>query len=492
MVRKERLSMERRQQILSLAEQGYSLRKIAQCLKISRHTVKRYMVPHDSENEGGALSTLISEPAWVQTVDWEFLVSERKKGASYKALYDETKPGVCYEHFWKTLSTKIPEHIKTTVLLTHKPGENTFVDYCDGLTVVCSETGEVRKTQLFVGVLPFSQKTFAEFVWDQKLPSFIASHDRMWHFFGGVTSYTVPDNLKSAVTKAHIYNPDVNKTFCCYAQHMGFAVLPARPVRPRDKASVETGVGILQRTFFKIWRNHTFTSINELNAYLRAHILELNDKEMKDYGVSRNQRFEHEKKFLNPLPTESFEWCTWKIAKVHSDCHIQVNKALYSVPWTHVGSEVSVKITARIVEIFDRDTLLALCSHSTATRQGEHRTNYDHYPPEKREHLSFDMATGKRESATIGPETHRFVCFVFDQKHPLRYLRMVQGLVRLKTVFPKESLEYASKNAFQHRKYNLDYIKSCAQHHVQGAVLQPVSTTPQRLANTMLLHIKKG
>jgi transposase len=62
---------------------------------------------------------------------------------------------------------------------------------------------------------------------------------------GGVTKYLVCDNLKSAVFQVRLYDPDVNKTFVAYANHAGFAVLPARPRRPKDKANIECHVGIL-------------------------------------------------------------------------------------------------------------------------------------------------------------------------------------------------------------------------------------------------------
>ena len=121
--------------------------------------------------------------------------------------------------------------------LNHKPGEKTFVDYADGIDIYETETGEVVKTQLFVGTLPFSSRVYAEFSFSQKTPSFIASHERMWKFLGGVTPYTVSDNLKSAVIKADLYDPDRNKTFCAYANHAGFALLPARPRRPKGRVN---------------------------------------------------------------------------------------------------------------------------------------------------------------------------------------------------------------------------------------------------------------
>ena len=72
-------------------------------------------------------------------------------------------------------------------------------------------------------------------------------HVRGFEYFGCVPRLIVPDNLKSAVTKACWYDPDINQTYTKLAEHYGIGVLPARPSRPKDKPKVETGVQIIQR-----------------------------------------------------------------------------------------------------------------------------------------------------------------------------------------------------------------------------------------------------
>lgn len=67
----------------------------------------------------------------------------------------------------------------------------------------------------------------------------------------GVTSTVVVDNQKAAVSRADWYDPDLNPSFVEFANHWGFAVVPARPIRPRDKAGNESGIGVIQKQFFK-------------------------------------------------------------------------------------------------------------------------------------------------------------------------------------------------------------------------------------------------
>jgi hypothetical protein len=52
----------------------------------------------------------------------------------------------------------------------------------------------------------------------------------------------VPDNVRTAVSKACRHEPDLNPTYQEMAMHYGAGVVPARVRKPRDKAKLEIGV----------------------------------------------------------------------------------------------------------------------------------------------------------------------------------------------------------------------------------------------------------
>jgi transposase len=96
-------------------------------------------------------------------------------------------------------------------------------------------TGEIRSAEIFVAVLGASSYTYAEATWSQSLPDWISSHIRTFDFLQGCPLLLIPDNLKSGVTKAHRYEPDINSTYQEMAVHYSVAVVPARPRKPKDK-----------------------------------------------------------------------------------------------------------------------------------------------------------------------------------------------------------------------------------------------------------------
>ena len=118
----------------------------------------------------------------------------------------------------------------------HRAGEKLFIDYAGHtIPIVDARTGEEHQAQIFVAVLGASNYTFAQATATQSLPDWIGSHVRAFDYFQGVPEILVPDNLKSGVTKAHRYEPDLNPTYQDMAQHYNVVVIPARVRRPKDK-----------------------------------------------------------------------------------------------------------------------------------------------------------------------------------------------------------------------------------------------------------------
>lgn len=121
------------------------------------------------------------------------------------------------------------------------------------MPIVSPTTGEVRQAQVFVAVLGASNYTFAEATWSQSLPDWLQSHVRAFEVFGGTPALLIPDNLKSGVSKACRYDPELNPSYQQLAEHYQVAVMPARPYKPKDKAKAEVGVQIVERWIWPVY-----------------------------------------------------------------------------------------------------------------------------------------------------------------------------------------------------------------------------------------------
>ena len=146
--------------------------------------------------------------------------------------------------------------------------------------------------ELFVGVLGASSLIYAEATRSQDLPSWIGAHVRMLDYFQGSPAIWVPDNLKSGVTTASRYEPEVNRTYADLARHYGAVVIPARVATPTDKPKVEVSVQIAQRWILAVLRHRTFFTLADLNAAIGERVDAINERPMKVTGVSRRALFE--------------------------------------------------------------------------------------------------------------------------------------------------------------------------------------------------------
>jgi transposase len=245
--------------------------------------------------------------------DWATVHQElKRKGVTLFLLWQEYKArhpdGVQYSWFCEAYN-KWALKLDVVMRQCHQAGDKLFIDYAgQTVPVVDPANGEVREAAIFIAVLGASNYTYAEATWSQSLPDWIGSHMRTFEAFGGVPQVLVPDNLKAAVTRAHRYEPELNRTYADLARHYGVAVVPARAVRPRDKAKVEVGVQVVERWILARLRHHTFFSLHDLNRAITELRADLNTRPFKKMPGSRQSVFESlERRALRPLPTVPYD-----------------------------------------------------------------------------------------------------------------------------------------------------------------------------------------
>ncbi|MBK7250681.1 MAG: transposase family protein [Gammaproteobacteria bacterium] len=183
-------------------------------------------------------------------IDWPTLIHDLGLGHPLKFLWEErARQLTTYPNFWKQFyrkfrSTGKPRSRRASSSPASVSRSTTPAIRSRGSNV---PTGEIRKAWVFVAGLGFSQLLFAWAAEDMKSRNWLASHRRMYAYYGGVPHVTVPDCLKQGVLKCHLYDPDLNPAYAQLAADYATAVVPARPDHPRDKAIAEGLVKILMR-----------------------------------------------------------------------------------------------------------------------------------------------------------------------------------------------------------------------------------------------------
>lgn len=330
----------------------------------------------------------------------------------------------------------------------HRAGEKLFVDYAgQTVPVIDRQTGEIRQAQVFVAVLGASSYTFAEATWSQTLPDWLGSHARCLAFLGAAPQILVPDNLRSGVSKAHRYEPDINPSYRDLAEHYGIAVVPARARKPKDKAKVEVGVQVVERWILAALRNRQFFSLGELNTAIALLLDRLNHKPFKKLPGSRRSAFEAiDQPALQALPEQPYVYAEWKKVRVHIDYHVEVDGHFYSVPYQLVKHQLEVRLTAQTVECFHANQRVA--SHRRSPHKGRHTTHTAHMPKSHREHAEWTPQRLIRWAEQTGPNTAGVIAYILERRiHPQHGFRACLGILRLSKQHGEARLEAACQRA---------------------------------------------
>jgi transposase len=458
------LNVKNQDEIKRLWKLGFKKREISRLTKIHRKTVSKYInqlsldepIPKTSQRQ----SSETEQSNWTSGLDWEKIRSEFLSGTSLNVIHEEllqsNQLSIQYSGFWKQVQKRI-ELSKATMVRIFRPGERAEIDYADGVSILDPATGEIKKTQFFVGVLCHSRYAFAEFTLSQKSCDFLQSHVNMFEYFGGTPSVVTPDNLKSAVTKAHRYDPVINQAYSRLAEHYQIAVAPARVKTPQDKAIVERTIQIFQRYFFMKIRNRTFTSLVELNKVLKEHLTIFNNKIHRIFKRSRFAMFQDEKSHLNSLPQDPYKVAVYHKAVLGRDCHLHFERNFYSAPHNLRGQTLDVWATGKVVEIYHNGERVGF--HTRSTTIGRFTSDTSHYPPAQMAFAEENIQKIIQKSATVGPETNKLIQSLLNTDQPLRFLQRSQGIIALSWKYSHSDLEAACLEANRFENKTIQYLE---------------------------------
>ena len=478
--------------------QGRSLHEVAGACGLARSSVKRYLRraeraglswPLPAELDDAALEARLFPPlprsAGVRPLpDWDEVDRElkRDKRVTLQLLWEEYREahpdGYQYsrycDHFraWRRLQDVVMRQ-------PHRAGEKLFVDYAgQHAQVVDPATGEVREAEIFVAVLGASSYAYCEATWSQALPDWIGSHVRALAFFGGVPEVLVPDNLKAAVTKAHLYEPDLNPTYLEFARHYGLAVIPARSEHPRDKAKVESGVRLAGMWILARLRKRTFFSLAELNDAIRGLLGAYNARAFQLRPGSRASLFaELDRPALKRLPSERYQFAEWRKVRAHIDYHVSYEQHAYSVPHELHDQELDVRITAATVEVFHHNRRVA--SHARSHARGAFTTVAEHMPEAHRAVAEWTPERLTDWAAKTGPATAELIARVLASKpHPQQGYRACLGVLRLGKSHGEARLELACARALALGALSYKSVAAILKRHLEDQPLTAPAETP--------------
>ena len=471
------LKIHKRQQVIALLDLGWTYRGIEAETGVRRETVSRY----DRWRRSNAAKVFPGSEA--SAADWSgaepsaeapnpakvfpgSALPERSMAAAYReVILEKRSSGLTAQRVWQDLveeygyagsyeSVKryiraLPGAVRPAGVIHTAAGEEAQVDFFQGGPTLDADTGQWRRPWVFRMTLCHSRHGYEEAVWDQKVETFLGLHENAFRDLGGVVRVVRHDNLKAAVVRACLYDPDTNEVYMAFAHHWGFTPLPTRPRNPRENGKQERSGGYVKDNALK---GRRFNSLAEQNDHLKRWNRTI--ARLRIHGTTRQQVFAHylatDKPALQPLPGKGFEMFESGTRSVHPDGHVEVRGGFYPVPAHLLGKPVRVRWDRRLVRVYEGEIQVAV---HTRVAAGQYAPRPGGPCPEtSSQKVWLQRLLGRCEQ--VGAEL-RCWAEAAHAERGVRALRLIQGALQLTRKHPREQVLRAARLAVQHRQFRL-------------------------------------
>jgi transposase len=513
------LSEEKKKQVITLGQLGWTLRRIEKETGVRRETAAGYLkaagitvrssgrwghgppgapasdVTTDpgSTNPSNVTSSAASKPAIEVTTDFgaetgpalvepaptrspsasacepfhELIELGISRGRNAKGIWQDLVDQSAFDGAYQSVKRYVrklrgvPSPEPRSVIVT-APGEEGQVDYGDGPMVRDPVSGRYRRVRLFVMTLGNSRKSVRLLTFHSSSQIWAELHEKAFRRLGGAVRVVVLDNLREGVLKPDIYDPSLNPLYRDVLAHYGAVGLACRVGDPDRKGKVESGVGHAKKTPLKGQR---FETLEQAQSYLDHW--EQRWADTRIHGTTKRQvaaMFAEEKPSLLPLPLEPFRYYQYGERTVHLDGCVEVEASYYSAPPRWIGRQVQVQWSAQQVRLLDPKTGELLREHLRQER-GRHRIHDEDLP--KRTPLGTLELLARAGKA--GQQIGAFCKQMHEQQGPPA-VRRIQGVLSFLKKYGVARVEEACAMAMEMEVYNYPFVRRYLERNAQPPV----------------------
>lgn len=411
---------------------------------------------------------------------WEWVCREihssKRKTLSYiwTEYYSKDHPdGLGYSQFCRRYNSWM-ETASIEIILPQEriPGREIFIDWVgDTILLLDSDTASQRKVYFFIATIGDSSYPFVEAFLRMDQQCWIQAHIDMLEFYGGVPRLFVPDNTKTAVISARLYDPQLNHAYQELARHYEVGITPARVRAPNDKPTAEAGVRWIEN-WLLTWLEDTgkvYTDISDLNRDIRKRMEELVEKPFQRRAGSRKSVFEElDKPALRSLPRDGFLFFDTVTKKaLPANWHFEIREGkdtfYYSFPYNYAGRPGYAHLYPKKVEIFVTG-VGRVAIHQRRFTGRRYVTQIAHAPENQQERMKYNKRTGKYyllKGDRIGKDTARVMGAILEAG-PVEEqgYKSCDGLLRMAETYGDLALEKACKRALEAGRPNYTGVKA--------------------------------
>ncbi len=475
--------------IEALLELGWTYRRIARELGVHRTTVAR----HDRERRskptnpitgsvdlekrpnpitGFEIEMPTSGPDSLSAPHHDFIAAGVKRGLTAQRIWldlvEERGFSGGYasvQRYVRRIRVQRPE---VADVMEHPPGQEGQIDFFRSAALVLDGEGKWRRSWVMRMTLSCSRHGYEEAIWRQQQVPFLRVQEHAFEAFDGVPRVVRLDNTKSGITRACLYDPDVHEVYAAFAEHWGFTPLPSRPSHPQEQGIQERS-GAYVKDALKGRRFESLEAHNQFLARWNRTVAQL-----RIHGTTRRQVLanflEVEKAALRPLPGARFEMFEVGTRIVHMDGYIEVEGAYYPVLHHLLQQKVRVRWNDRLVRVFHdgREIRVHARQHRPGVFVPPQTGDRPAHKPARQQAYQENLLA---RAARIGDNALAWARAAIEERD-VRAYRLLQGMLSLTRVHPKECVEWACGVALQNRSFRHSIVRRLVE--------QAAAQTPER------------
>jgi transposase len=449
---------------------GAGLRTVAARAGVDRKTARRYV-------QAAEAAGVVRDGGWGQVSDdvvgvvvaavrparpaghgsaWELLAAEREQIAKWVAqgltvvkigtLLGRRGVVVPYRtlHRFCVQCCGFGRGAQTVRVADGEPGAECQVDFGKMGLLHDPVTGRRRTVHALIFTAGYSRHMFVWLSFAQTLEAVIAGCEAAWVFFGGVFTVLIPDNMSPIVTTADPVNPKLTAGWLDYSQHCGFVTDTTRVRHPKDKPKVERTVQYVRSS---CWDGEQFVDLTDAQTRTRTWCAEVAGQRIHGTIQARPAEVfaQHEASALLAVPAP-YDVPVFKSCKVHRDFHLEIGRALYSVPKVYIGQYLDVRADSALVKMVHNGQLVKVHPRQ---RPGGRSTDPEDLPEQKVGYAMRDLDRLVAAARHHGPDVGIYAERLLDDKLPWTRMRAVYRLLGLTRRYGDTAVNTACDKALQ-------------------------------------------
>jgi len=464
-------------EIKQLIQSGQNVSEVARELGMDRKTVRKY---RDLTPEEVAVYRAGTKRRSRKVDDFEGWIRHRVEAMAEdgvinsQAIYEEIK-GLGYEGSPRTLRRYVsqlgvePQKRRIFEPFETPPGHQAMVDL--GETRKVRIRTEKRILYFIALVLSHSRKKYVEW-YDRPVDTemFIEFHQRAFQVLEGIPHQIVYDQTKLAVLAEQYGEVDFNESFFGYAHWCGFQPYICHKSDPQTKGKIEAVIRYIKRGFLP---GRSFDSLGDLQDQWQKWLCEVADvKEHETTGRRPIDLWKEEQPYLQPIGQQSFlTQPAFRVQQAYEDGFVKVLGNRYSVPSSHHGAQVKIRVTEERVEIRSLEEEL-LYSHWRSLEKGKRFKIPSHYQK------TYQISTEELSAQLLQQYESSELVAQLQLNFPRHFREQARQILQLTRKFDRKVVREAIERILKHRCVSYRNLKKTVRYLAsQQAIEEVIRTT---------------